>query len=170
VYGTDVILLPQQTSLYLLILINGIGIAGRLIPALLSDRYFGPYNTLLPCVLLSGILLYVWIAVDTSPSLFGFTAVYGFWANAVQTLFPSTLSSLTTDLSKMGVRVGMVFSIISFSCLTGPPIAGALIQKSNGSFLWAQVFGGTTVLLGTGVLFAGRVVQIREARSASARS
>ena len=146
-------------------LINGIGIPGRLIPALLADRYFGPFNTLLPCVLFSGVMLFVWIGVHDTTGLFIFTAIYGFWANAVQTLFPSTLSSLTTDLTKMGVRVGMVFTIVSIACLTGPPIAGALIQVDGGRFLYAQLFGGTTMLSGTVVLMIARGIQIRQKRN-----
>lgn len=68
---------------------------------------------------------------------------------------------MTTDISKIGVRTGMVFSIISIACLTGPPIAGALIQAGNGSFLYAQIFGGTTVSVGTGVLVLARVIDSR---------
>lgn len=48
----------------------------------------------------------------------------------------------------MGVRIGMVFTIISFACLTGPPIAGALIDARNGDFLYAQIFGGTVMVSG----------------------
>lgn len=61
----------------------------------------------------------------------------------------------------MGVRVGMVFTIVSVACLTGPPIAGALIDLRGGDFLYAQIFGGTTVLLGGAVLVAARITQLR---------
>ena len=162
IFGKTIIHVSSDTSLTLLMLINGIGIAGRLIPALLADYYFGAFNTLIPCIFSAGVLLFVWIAVTDLPGLFAFTAVYGFWANAVQTLFPSTLSSLTTDLSKMGVRVGMVFTIISVACLTGPPIAGALIQADAERFLYAQVFGGSTMLCGAAILVFARVLQARK--------
>lgn len=142
--------------------LNSVGVAGRLIPALLADRYFGAFNTLIPCTFFVAVLLYTWIGVSNLSGLFAFTGIYGFWANAVQTLFPSTLSGLTTDLTKMGVRVGMVFTIISLACLTGPPIAGALIQSQNGSFLGAQLFGGTTAVLGTSILVFARVVEMRQ--------
>ena len=143
-------------------LLNGIGIPGRLIPALLADRFFGPFNTLLPCVFFAGTMLLAWIAVNDLAGLYIFTAIYGFWANAVQTLFPSTLSSLTTDMTKMGVRVGMVFTIISIACLTGPPIAGALVQADDGGFLYAQIFGGTTMVTGTAILGVARLAQLRK--------
>lgn len=52
----------------------------------------------------------------------------------------------------MGTRVGMSFTILSFACLSGPPSAGALIGRGGGDYLYAQVFGGTTVVLGGVVL------------------
>ncbi len=142
-------------------ILNGVGIPGRLIPAFLADRYFGPFNMLIPSVSCAGILLLCWIGITTFGGFVAFVIVYGICANAVQTLFPSTLSSLTSDLTKMGTRVGMVFTIVSAACLTGPPIAGALIDLKSGDFLYAQIFGGVTVLLGASTLLAARVVQLR---------
>ena len=88
-----------------------------------------------------------------------FVVFYGICANAVQTLFPSTLSHLTTDITKMGVRTGMVFTIGSFACLTGPPIAGMLISNADGSNRFAQLFGATSVLLGAMFVLASRLTQ-----------
>ena len=70
--------------------------------------------------------------MDSLGGLIAFVIIYGYFGAAVQGLFPATLSSLTTDLRKMGVRIGMVFSIVSIACLTGPPLAGALIQRERG--------------------------------------
>jgi MFS family permease len=55
-----------------------------------------------------------------------------------------------------GTRMGMVFTIVSFAVLTGPPIAGQLIQKKGGSFLYAQIFAGADMLVGCGLLSAAR--------------
>lgn len=61
---------------------------------------------------------------------------------------PSNVSKMTTNMRKIGFSTGMVFSIISIACPTDPPIAGALIQAGNGSFLYAQIFGVTAVFFG----------------------
>ncbi|KAI9703717.1 MAG: hypothetical protein M1836_007487 [Candelina mexicana] len=159
VFGKKIIHVSPETSVTLLLVLNAIGIPGRLIPALIADRYFGSFNTLIPFVFLSGLLLYCWISVHNFSRLIAFVVFYGFFSNAVQTLFPSTLSSLTTDLTKMGTRVGMNFTIISIACLTGPPIAGALVQAADGGFLYAQIFGGTTMTAGTLILLAARMKQ-----------
>ena len=74
-----------------------------------------------------------------------------------ESLFPATLASLTSDLKKAGVRMGMVFSVVGFACLTGPPLAGALIQKRQGSYLYAQIFAGSVMMGGCITLMASRV-------------
>jgi MFS family permease len=143
-----------------------VGVPGRLIPALMADA-FGSFNILLPFAFCAGILLYCWMAVMSLTGFTAFVIIYGVCANAVQTLFPSTLSSLTTDMSKMGVRVGMVFTIGSLACLTGAPIAGALIDFDTGKYEYAQIFGGTTVIVGTLTLLAARLAQLRGSNAPS---
>lgn len=53
----------------------------------------------------------------------------------------------------------MVFSIVAFAVLTGPPIAGALISANGGSYLGAQLFAGTSILVGCGLLTGSRHVR-----------
>lgn len=91
--------------------------------------------------------------------MIAFSVIYGLFAAGIQSLFPATLSSLTTDLKKMGVRMGMVFSVVSFACLTGPPLAGALVQKDNGGYLYAQMFAGTCLMCGCFTLVCARIAR-----------
>lgn len=156
-YGRDILGISQAEAITNLLILNGVGIFGRLIPAYLADRYFGPLNTLVPCVFISGLLLYCWTAVTSKSGLVGFAVIYGLFASGIQALFPATLASLTTDLKKAGVLMGMIFSVVSFACLTGPPLAGALIQRRNGSYLYAQMFAGSVMMGGCITLVASRV-------------
>ena len=156
-YGRDILGVSQADSVNNLLILNGIGLFGRLIPAHLADRYFGPLNTLIPCAFVSGLLLYCWAAVRSKGSLVGFAVIYGLFASGIQALFPATLATLTSDLKKAGVRMGMIFSVVSFACLTGPPLAGALIQKRDGSYLYAQMFAGSVMVGGCMTLVACRV-------------
>lgn len=52
--------------------------------------------------------------------------------------------------------MGMVFSIVAFAVLTGPPLAGALISAESGSYLGAQLFAATSLLVACGFLTASR--------------
>ncbi|KAJ4865589.1 major facilitator superfamily domain-containing protein [Trichoderma breve] len=163
VFGSHVIHVPPDQSFYLIIAINGIGIPGRIFPAWFAARVIGnALHVLIPLTFGAGVLLYFWRLVHSYSGLLAWIIVYGFFANAVQSLFVGSVGSLTKDRQKMGVRVGMIFTIVSFACLTGPPIAGALIDLRGGDFLYAQIFGGTAVVLGSCVLTAAAIVSNRE--------
>ena len=95
--------------------------------------------------------------MTSEAGLIVFAVIYGIFGAGIQALFAATLSSLTTDLKKIGVRIGMVFTVISFACLTGPPLAGALIQKGNGNYIYAQIFSGTSLTCGCLMLIAARI-------------
>ena len=75
----------------------------------------------------------------------------------MQGLFAAMVASLTDDVKKTGVRMGMIFSTTSFALLTGPPLAGALIQRDGGRYLGAQMWAGSVILVGGLVLAGARV-------------
>ncbi|KZL65010.1 major facilitator superfamily transporter [Colletotrichum incanum] len=140
-------------ALTILIVMSAVGITGRLIPPYLADRSIKPLRTLVISLLLSGVNLFAWIAVKSVAGLYVWVVAYAFTANAVQTLFTASMGEVTSDMSKLGVRIGMVFTVISFACLIGSPVAAKLVKINHDDFLYAQVFAGTSMLLG-GVLVA----------------
>ncbi|KAI4202607.1 MAG: hypothetical protein LQ348_001486 [Seirophora lacunosa] len=155
-FGRDILGISQKESVNNLLIMNGVGLVGRMVPAYFADRYFGPLNSLIPFVFVSGLLVFCWAAVTSQSGLTAFAVVYGLFAAGIQSLFPATTSSLTIDMKKTGVRMGMIFSIVSFASLTGSPLAGALIQKRRGSYLYAQMFAGTVFFCGCLTLIAAR--------------
>lgn len=88
--------------------------------------------------------------------------MYGIFAAGIQGLFPATLSSLTPDLRKAGVRMGMVFTVVSFAVLTGPPIGGVLIQEKNGGYEYAQIFAAVDLFVGTRLLIMARLAKSKK--------
>ncbi|KAL3422249.1 MFS monocarboxylate transporter [Phlyctema vagabunda] len=156
-YAKDVLGASTETSITILLVMNAIGLPGRILPAIIADAYLGPINTLIPLTFLCSFMLYVWAAVKTLHGLIAFAVIFGLVNSSVQGIFMGSMTSLTKDLSKIGTRVGMAFSILAFAALIGPPIAGQLIQVGNGSFLYTQIFGGTVTIMGTGFLFAARI-------------
>jgi MCP family monocarboxylic acid transporter-like MFS transporter 3 len=57
----------------------------------------------------------------------------------------------------MGTRFGMVQTISAFASLAGPPTAGAILDTSNGKFVYAQIWGGTVFLFGALIIVASRI-------------
>jgi MFS family permease len=148
-------------SLNLLLVMNGVGIPGRLIPNHIADRV-GTINVFVPVAGIAGICIFCWMAVKSTASLYVWCGFYGIAAGGIQSLFPAALSALTTDLRKSGVRMGMVFTIVSFATLAGPPIAGAIITASGGSYYGAQAFAGATLILSMGLMAAARTMKVRK--------
>ncbi|KAJ9291074.1 hypothetical protein DTO021C3_1290 [Paecilomyces variotii] len=131
-YALDILHVSQTTSFHILLIFNAVGIPGRVIPALLADRYFSAITVLIPVVFLSAVCLYAWQSVRALAPDLVWIVFLGLFAAGIQGLFPSTLASLTKDLSKSGTRIGMVFTIISVPCLTGPPLAGERAWDGGG--------------------------------------
>ncbi|KAK1487881.1 major facilitator superfamily transporter [Colletotrichum abscissum] len=53
----------------------------------------------------------------------------------------------------------MVYTIISFANLTGPPLAGLLIKAGEGRYIYTFIFRGLCLALGTSFLVASRITK-----------
>lgn len=158
-FGRDELGLPQSDAINVLLTMNGVGLPARLVPNYLADRIVGPLNAIIPFIAVSCLLLYCWIAVTSVAGLWAFVVVYGMFAAGIQGLFPAALTSLTEDPKRAGVRMGMVFSVVSFAVLTGPPVAGALISVGDGKYVYAQIFAASSMLMGFVIVVAARVAK-----------
>lgn len=155
-FGRNILGLSYEESVNLLITVNGLGIIGRLASAMVAT-YTGPVNAIVPCAIASAILMYGWIGITSEGGLYAFAVLYGLAANGVQGLWPGGLASLITDETKTGTRIGMGFTIASTALLTGSPVGGALITRDNGGYLYAQIWAGTSLLVGACVLVGARL-------------
>lgn len=138
--------MDYTASTLLVIIINGAGFPARVIPPYFADKV-GQLNMLVPTLFCLTIVAYSWLAVDNVAGLYVFTCFYGLVSAAFQCLIPSTVASITPDLSMVGTRLGMAFSTLSFAALTGPPIGGALQSTMGGDYTGASVWAATAVLV-----------------------
>ncbi|KAG6012334.1 hypothetical protein E4U43_007842 [Claviceps pusilla] len=159
VYAVEELNLSQSAAVNLIITINACGIPIRAPCGYLADRYIGPLNCLIPWVALCAILMFCWASLNSVGGLYAFAVLYGLASAAAMGLFAGTVPSLTKDLDKIGTRVGMVLTLMSLGPLTGPPVAGALIRGSRGSYLAAQIWAGVALLVATVALLWARVLR-----------
>ena len=155
-FAVDVLRLPYSTSVTILLVLNGVGLPGRLIPSYLADKYCGPLNVIIPCCFISSLVLFFWPLVKSEAGLYAFSIVYGFFVAGFQGGFPAALAALTKDLSKVGTRTGQGLACAGLGTFIGPPIAGALVQSYAGKYLVAQMFSASVFLLGSVVLVFAR--------------
>ncbi|KAK9315121.1 major facilitator superfamily domain-containing protein [Lipomyces starkeyi] len=143
---------------YLVSILNGSSIFGRIIPGLLADK-FGRYNMYLVGIFFSGILtLALWIPAQSLVAIAAYAALYGFFAGTVVTLMPSCCSQIS-DINQIGTRVGTIFGVIGFACLSGIPICGAIIQDGSRQLQWTcmKLFCGIMILCGGLILVLARL-------------
>ncbi|KAK1999489.1 major facilitator superfamily transporter [Colletotrichum falcatum] len=160
-FSRDVLGLSYTESLDLLLVLNGVGAIGRIIPAQIGD-VIGTINIFAPMAFMTGTIMYCWTSVHSINGLYFWSVFYGISVGGVQSLFPSVLSSLTTDPQKQGTRMGMVFSVVSFASLTGSPIAGAIVDAMGGRYVGAQAFAGSCMILGMFFVLSARVCKTRK--------
>ncbi|EEU42710.1 uncharacterized protein NECHADRAFT_26257, partial [Fusarium vanettenii 77-13-4] len=75
-YATDKLDGTASDSFTILIVINAVGIPGRMVAAWLADRYFGAVNVFIPTILSAGICIYMWSQVHTLPGGFVWVSVF----------------------------------------------------------------------------------------------
>jgi predicted MFS family arabinose efflux permease len=151
--------LGMAEPINLVMVLNGVGVLGRIIPNVVASQWTGPLNLIVPIGLAAALLMYCWAAIHSVPSLYVFTVLYGLAAAALQALLPATATTMTPHANRTGTRVGMIFTIVSFATLTGPAIAGVLIQRDNGRYLYAQLFAGSSIVLGALMGAASRLAK-----------
>ncbi|KAI0153421.1 major facilitator superfamily domain-containing protein [Pestalotiopsis sp. NC0098] len=128
-------------SKYLLVIINGSSLAGRLIPGYYADK-IGSVNVQASVALLSAILTFCLLAIKTAPSLIVFSVFYGFSAGAFMGLPAASIVTLSADKSKIGTRIGMTLAFVGFGVLVSNPIAGSILgvdQNWLGLIVWCGV-------------------------------
>lgn len=100
------------------------------------------------CVLMAGLLGFLWIAVHNVFSLLGFAFTFGFFSGSISSLSLSLTIALSPDPGLLGVRLGMLLVPCAIGLLLGNPIAGGLDYSG---WLGLQLFTGV-VLTGAATL------------------
>ncbi|THH19500.1 hypothetical protein EW146_g1679 [Bondarzewia mesenterica] len=143
-----------------LAILNAASVLGRILPPLLADL-IGPYNMLFPSAFLSGLFcLVLWLpsqqGAGFQPIIIAFAVLYGFASGAVIAVVPSCVAKIS-DVSLIGARMGMLYTLISIPSLLGNPAAGALLAHANGSYTDAIVLTACTILAGSLFILSSRL-------------
>lgn len=151
--------LDSTISFYMLPITSAGSIAGRIIPGLLADR-LGPLNILGSFTVIAGMLGFCWIAIHHSlGGMVVWSLLYGAFSGSFVSLQPTTVVSITSDLSTVGGRMGLNTFCAALGILIGTPIAGILVE--NGNWVGMQAFCGGTLLAGAALVIATRFASTR---------
>lgn len=146
-YGRTVVHMTTSLSFYMVAIVNGTSVVGRVVPYLLV-AYVKPTTIVLAGVAGSATAMFTWIAVSNIP---GFIVWACYWGSLSGILVTGPTSIVAhpvfcPDVKYTGTRLGMMWGISSFGSLAGTPVAGALINLHTADFLHAQVFSGCVMV------------------------
>lgn len=137
-------------SVYLLSILNAGSVFGRVIPGLIADRY-GALETIIVCTMISALLGYAWLAVQSLAGLVVISVIYGFTSGAVVSLQATVVASLVPEVHMIGTWMGMSLFMGGIGILIGSPISGVIADSSAG-FSGALIFAASFTVAG-GALF-----------------
>ncbi|EON99474.1 putative major facilitator superfamily transporter protein [Phaeoacremonium minimum UCRPA7] len=163
-YARTVVGFSDVDSAQVLLVSNAAALISRPLAGFMADRYFGPVNTWNGGTMFLSIMIFALIGVRDRAGMLVYSAVMGFCNGAAQGVFPGAISSLVEDVHLLGTRLGMVFAICGLATLAGPPTMGALLDANGGRYLWAQVWGGAVMILGSSIVATTRCFRSKGSR------
>ncbi|KAK1689598.1 major facilitator superfamily domain-containing protein [Colletotrichum godetiae] len=144
-FGIDHGLSPSLAS-YLVAVINGASIPGRIIPGVLGDK-FGRINILFTAGLLTAISILCWPKAVTEAGIIGFAAAYGLTSGAIISGGSVVFTLCPKTPKDIGTYMGMGIAFASMAVLIGPPVSGALLNRYHG-YDQISIFGGIVCMVG----------------------
>ncbi|KAK2053119.1 riboflavin transporter MCH5 [Colletotrichum caudatum] len=153
-FGIDHGMTPALAS-YLVAVINGASIFGRIIPGVLGDK-FGRINALFTAGLLTAISILCWPKAETQGSIIGFSAAYGLTSGAIISGGSVVFTLCPKSPKDIGTYMGMGIAFASLSVLIGPPVSGALLNHFHG-YNQISIFGGVVCMAGTALTLCAKL-------------
>lgn len=143
--------LSEGFSFYSLTIFNAGSFFGRLTASVVS-AYMGVPSAIIGCSFVSSALIFSMIGLHLVASVALIGVSYGFFAGGCIALAAPLISYLTPEISDIGARIGMSFTISGIGSLLGAPICGAVLTSH---YIWWKpaVLAGSIATGGT-ILFA----------------
>lgn len=122
----------SSTAFNVSAVLNAATFIGRLVMGIIADR-FGPSNTLIFCVAVSGLLNFAWQGVTSVPALFVWVVIYGWFSGASISLQSPAMIGLVPGrkVQLIGPYIAILCELSSLGNLAGNPIAGALLHQRS---------------------------------------
>jgi MFS family permease len=104
-------------------------------------------------------VLALWIPAHSNAPIIVFAALIGFTSGAFVAMVAAVIGQIS-EIRQIGIRNGTNFFVVSLAALIGNPIAGALVDRDNGGYLYLQIFCGVAMAFSMLLFTASRFVQV----------
>jgi MFS family permease len=135
----------QVSAAALVGFIGAASIAGRLALGAIADRT-GIISIYKASMLLVGLSYALWMLSNSYAVLVLFAITMGAAYGGMIALSPAVVAELF-GVQGLGAMLGALYTGSSISALTGPPLAGFVIDHT-GNYLWAAILGGGSGIVG----------------------
>ncbi|KAK7693165.1 hypothetical protein QCA50_002731 [Cerrena zonata] len=147
-------------AFYTVTILNGVSVIGRIVPTFVAAR-FGVINMLAASMYSCAILVFGWLGVKNVGGEVAFSVVFGLFGGSLVTLLAPVYSSLARDVSEIGARMGIAFTLLGLGGLAGPPIEGALLGSSNPTWWKPSIYAGVAMACGGTFMATSRTIVAR---------
>ncbi|KAL4883172.1 major facilitator superfamily domain-containing protein [Aspergillus karnatakaensis] len=148
----------HDLAFYTISIVNGVSMFGRILPAMVSDKY-GRFNCCVLAIFCSGVIALCWSKVTSVAGLVVFAAAYGFSSGAILSLQQVCAAQIATPQT-LGLAVGTIFAASSFSAMASVPITGELAARYG--YLAVSIYSGVSLVVGSFFLLLARLSQSRK--------
>lgn len=154
-YAEEKRIMADDLAAYLVTILNAASIPGRILPNMPAvTARLGPLNMMIASLLSLSLLVLCLNAGPAAAGLMVLVTLYGFFTGAFFSLQPTILARLTADANRIGTRMGMASTCMSFGLLLGAPASGALMRTFGFGASWA--WSGVALAVGGLAMMASR--------------
>lgn len=139
---------------YLLAFLNAASVFGRVIPAILADKY-GRINMFALGGLMTGIVIFCMSSATSNASLIVYSIFIGFTSGTIISGGSAALSICPPNPRDVGTYMGMGMAFAGVGGLVGPPINGAIVN-AYGGFFEVSMFSGSLTTFGGLIALAAK--------------
>lgn len=147
----------ENLGFYLLAILNGASIFGRIIPAILADRIVGIVNMQVIVLLVGVILMFSWMALKSFGGILVFALFSGFAVGSGLSISALSPIPFCPNIEVVGTRIGMTSLFSAIGILFGTPTAGALVKNAV-SYNKMAAFGGAMLFAGLSLTILARLL------------
>lgn len=162
--------------------LNGAAFFGCYVLGVVADSGMGYFNSLTIVGFASAATAFGWIGARNNAGVIVWTTIYGFLSGAIQALFSPCVSELSPTPALIGtwngqytnsatscvswfltLLKGLCITVVSFAVLSTGPIAGQLLNNTQGvNYIPMQVFTGVCLLIAIALLLRTRFLVSRK--------
>lgn len=149
--GLDADMAPYTVAIF-----NAVSLFGRVMAGTLADS-LGRFNVVIINGILCALMQFVWPATHSDASVYLVTIFSGLFIGSIVSLQATIVADITPEPQYIGSMMGITMAIWACGGLTGPPIAGAILNI-NGSYNGPAMFAGASLVAGSLLFLAARLI------------